>query len=96
MPISRDNVIYIAHLARLGLTEEEVSHFQGQLERILEYADKLKTLDVGHVEPMTHILRDFKNVYRKDSVIPSLDPRAVLKIAPAVQGQFYKVPKVIE
>ncbi len=95
MPISRDDVKYIAHLARLGLTEQEVSHFQGQLERILGYVDKLKTLDVSRVEPMTHVL-DLKNVYRKDSVVPSIDPPAVLKIAPATQGQFYKVPKVIE
>jgi len=95
MSISRDDVKYIAHLARLGLTEQEMSHFQGQLERILGYVDKLKTLDVSRVEPMTHVL-DLKNVYRKDSVVPSIDPQAVLKIAPAAEGQFYKVPKVIE
>lgn len=95
MPISRKDVTYIAHLARLGLTEEEISHFQGQLESILEYVDKLKTLDVSRVEPMTHVL-ELKNIYRKDILRPSLDPQAVLKIAPAVQGQFYKVPKVIE
>jgi aspartyl-tRNA(Asn)/glutamyl-tRNA(Gln) amidotransferase subunit C len=95
MPISRDDVKHIAHLARLGLTEEEISHFQGQLESILEYVDKLKTVDVSRVEPMTHVL-DLKNVYRKDSVMPSIDPQAVLKIAPAAQGQFYEVPRVIE
>mgnify|MGYP001163248306 CR=1 FL=1 len=95
MPISRDDVKHIAHLARLGLTEEEISHFQGQLESILEYVDKLKTVDVSRVEPMTHVL-DLKNVYRKDSVMPSIDPQTVLKIAPAAQGQFYEVPKVIE
>jgi aspartyl-tRNA(Asn)/glutamyl-tRNA(Gln) amidotransferase subunit C len=95
MPISRDDVKHIAHLARLGLTEEEISHFQGQLESILEYVDKLKTVDVSRVDPMTHVL-ELKNVYRKDSVVPSIDPQTVLKIAPATQGQFYKVPKVIE
>ncbi|MDD5019012.1 MAG: Asp-tRNA(Asn)/Glu-tRNA(Gln) amidotransferase subunit GatC [Candidatus Omnitrophica bacterium] len=95
MSISRDDVTYIANLARLGLTEEEITHFQGQLEGILAYVDKLKEADVHDVEPMTHAL-DLKNVYRKDVPVPSLDPRSVLKMAPAVQDQFYKVPKVIE
>ncbi|MFA5039568.1 MAG: Asp-tRNA(Asn)/Glu-tRNA(Gln) amidotransferase subunit GatC [Candidatus Omnitrophota bacterium] len=95
MTISRNDVHYIAHLARLGLTEEEVSHFQVQLEGILRYVDKLKELDISNVEPMAHAL-DLKNVFRKDEITPSLDPRALMKIAPASQGQFYKVPKVIE
>ena len=95
MTISRKDVDYIANLARLGLTEEEMGHFQGQLEGILQYVEKLKKPDVSGVEPMAHAL-EMKNVFRKDEVKPSLDPAAVLKIAPSSQGQFYKVPKVIE
>lgn len=95
MTISRKDVEYIANLARLGLTEEEIGRVQAQLEGILQYVDKLKEPDVANVEPMAHAL-DLKNVFRKDEVKPSLDPQAVLKIAPASQGQFYKVPKVIE
>ncbi len=95
MSISKDDVKYIANLARLGLSETEVGHFQTQLEGILGYIDKLKKLDVTRVKPMAHA-SDIKNVYRVDSVKPSLDPEKILKIAPARAGNFFKVPKVIE
>ena len=95
MSISRDQVKYIAHLSRLGLSDEELSHFQGQLESILAYVDKLKAVDVSGVEPMAHVCH-LSNVFRKDEVRPSLDSADALKIAPATQGQFYKVPRVIE
>ena len=95
MAISKKDVIYIANLARLGLTEQEVEHFQGQLDGILAYIDQLKKVDVSEVPPTAHVL-DIKNVYRPDEVKPSLDPQKALRIAPAAQGNFYKVPKVIE
>ena len=95
MPISKDEVRYIAHLARLGLTAQEIEHFQGQLEGILAYVDKLKSLDVGAIEPTAHVL-DIKNVLREDTVRPSLEPDKALRIAPQKEGGFYKVPRVIE
>ncbi len=95
MAISKKDVEYIANLARLGLTDQEIEHFQGQLEGILEYIDQLKKVDVTQVAPTAHVL-DIKNVYRLDEIKPSLDPRKVLHIAPAAQGSFYKVPRVIE
>ena len=95
MSISKGDVKYIANLARLGLSETEVGHFQTQLEGILGYIDKLKKLDVTEVKPMAHAA-DIRNVYRVDSVKPSLDPEKILKIAPARDGNFFKVPKVIE
>jgi aspartyl-tRNA(Asn)/glutamyl-tRNA(Gln) amidotransferase subunit C len=95
MVISKDEVKYIAHLARIGLSEAEIEHFQKQLESILEYVDKLKKLDVSSVPPTAHVL-DITNVYRSDTIKFSLEPVQALKIAPAAQGNFYKVPKVIE
>jgi aspartyl-tRNA(Asn)/glutamyl-tRNA(Gln) amidotransferase subunit C len=95
MAISKKEVCYIANLARLGLSEAEVDHFQEQLEGILEYIDKLKKVDVSKIEPMAHVL-DLKNVYRPDVVKPSLQAQKVLKSAPQKEGQFFKVPKVIE
>ncbi len=95
MSISKDDVRYIANLARLGLTEAEIEHFQLQLEGVLGYIDKLKTVDVSKTAPMAHVL-DLKNVYRPDTVRPSLDPEKALKLSPAREGRFYKVPKVIE
>jgi aspartyl-tRNA(Asn)/glutamyl-tRNA(Gln) amidotransferase subunit C len=95
MAITKKDVEYIANLARLGLTDQEIEHFQGQLDGILGYIDQLKKVDVSHVAPTAHVL-DIKNVYRPDEVSPSLDPQKALRIAPASQGNFYKVPKVIE
>ena len=95
MAISKDEVRYIAHLARLGLTEAEIEHFQGQLEGILAYIDTLKALDVSHIPPTAHVL-DLRNVTRSDEVKPSLDPRKIMEIAPSKDGPFFKVPKVIE
>ncbi|MFH0878000.1 MAG: Asp-tRNA(Asn)/Glu-tRNA(Gln) amidotransferase subunit GatC [Candidatus Omnitrophota bacterium] len=95
MAISKDEVKYIAHLARLGLSEEEIKHFQTQLEVILQYIDQLKVLDVSQVEPMAHVL-DVENVLRPDEPKASLDPESVLGISPSREKDFYKVPKVLE
>lgn len=95
MAISKDEVRYIANLARLGLTEAEVEHFSTQLEVILGYIDKLKTLDISKVKSTAHVL-DLKNVYRPDEVKASIDPQKIFKISPAHEEGFFKVPKVIE
>ncbi len=95
MAISKDDVKYIANLARLGLSDAEIEHFQTQLGVILEYIDKLKKIDVSKVSPMAHVL-DIKNIYRPDVVKPSIDPQKVLGLSPSKEGNFYKVPKVIE
>ncbi len=95
MAISKEEVKYIANLARLGLSDTEVGHFQVQLEEILKYVDKLNKAKVAGISPMAHVL-DIKNVYRRDVVRPSMDPEKVLKSSPAKEGQFFRVPKVIE
>lgn len=94
MSLSRQEVEKIAHLARIGLSEEELVHFQSQLEKVLGYIDQLKQLDVSSVEPTAHVL-DLRNVDRPDIVRPSLDVEDVLKVAPARKGYFFKVPRVI-
>lgn len=95
MPISRKEVEYIANLARLELSEEEIVHFQGQLEGILGYIDKLKTVDISGMAPMAHAL-DIKNVFRQDIIGKSIDAEKVLERAPQREGNFFIVPKVIE
>lgn len=95
MPISRKEVEYIANLARLDLSEEEIEHFQGQLEGILGYIDKLKTVDISGMAPMAHVL-DIKNVFRRDTRDKSIDVEKVLERAPQREGNFFIVPKVIE
>jgi aspartyl-tRNA(Asn)/glutamyl-tRNA(Gln) amidotransferase subunit C len=93
--ISRDDLKYVAHLARLNLSEKEIEHFTVQLEGILKYINKLKQVDVSNVEPTSHVFPQ-KNVYRQDELKPSLPIKEALKNAPAKEGDFFKVPKIIE
>ena len=94
MVIDRDTVKYVANLARMELSESELEGFTSQLDRILEYVDKLKTLDVTRIEPVSHVL-DIKNVYREDRVKPSLSVAEVIKNAPDKQGNMFKVQRII-
>jgi aspartyl-tRNA(Asn)/glutamyl-tRNA(Gln) amidotransferase subunit C len=95
MRISKDDVRYMANLARLGLTDTEVESLQIQLEVILEYIDKLKTVDVSNTHALTNALY-VKNVYRPDNAKASLDPQKVIASSPAHEGNFFKVPKILE
>jgi aspartyl-tRNA(Asn)/glutamyl-tRNA(Gln) amidotransferase subunit C len=92
--ITLDDVRHVAKLARLSIDESMLQKFTGQLEHILEYVDKLRSLDVQGVEPMAHAL-PLHNVLREDVVEPSLPIDKVLQNAPETDGRFFKVPKVI-
>lgn len=95
MAINRDTVKYVADLARLGLSEKELGHFTGQLDRILEYVRKLKALDVDSLEPTSHVL-EMKNVYREDKIKESLPVWGVMKNAPLAENNLFKVKKIIK
>ncbi len=89
------NVRHVARLARLALSEEEVSTFQGQLGRVLEHIEHLKKLDVTNVEPTAHTYPVF-NVVREDTPGASLPREAVLGLAPRAATNLVIVPKVVE
>lgn len=93
--ISKDNVKYVADLARIHLRDEEIEHLTADLEKILQYINKLDTLDVGEIQPTSHVL-PLKNVHREDTVKPSLTQEEALKFSVAKQDGAFKVPKVIE
>ena len=93
--ITRDDVKYIASLARIHLRDEEISRLTGNLEDILHYIAKLEKLDVSQVEPTSHVLA-LQNVFRKDEVKPSLPQKEALGIAVSSQNGSFKVPLVIE
>ena len=95
MAINKDAVKYTANLARIELSETELDHFTGQLDRILAYVDKLNTLNVDNLEPTSHVL-EMKNVYREDVVKKSLPAQDAIKNAPAKENNLFKVPKIIE
>ena len=95
MPISAADVRHIALLARLQLSAEEESAFAAQLDHILEHFEKLKELNTDLVEPTAHIV-DMETPFRDDVVQnqPAVD--ALLANAPGRDGQYFKVPKIIE
>ena len=85
---------HIGRLSRIELTDEQVRKFSEQLASILGYFDKLQELDTEDVEPMAHAV-EIQNVLAADSPVPSLSPDDALANAPAREGNFFKVPKVI-
>jgi len=95
MPVSRGDVEYVAKLARIELTEDEKDTLTAQLSSILDHIEKLNELNIEGVEPTFHVL-DVTNVFRADEVRPSLPTEETLKNAPARDGDFFKVPKIIE
>jgi aspartyl-tRNA(Asn)/glutamyl-tRNA(Gln) amidotransferase subunit C len=95
MAITSKEVEYLSHLARLQLTPEELQRFAPQLEQILKYVEMLKAAPTHNVPPTTHVL-NISNVFREDKVTPSLPNDLALSNAPAKEGPFFKVPKVIE
>ncbi len=92
MKISAD---HLCRLARLSLPEEEKVRFGNQLDSILSYMDKLNELDTRDVEPTSHVI-PMSNVVRDDSAEPSLTRDEALRNAPDNNGEFYRVPKIIE
>jgi aspartyl-tRNA(Asn)/glutamyl-tRNA(Gln) amidotransferase subunit C len=89
--ITRDEVLHVARLARLELSEEEVARFTEQLSAILEAVDKVSELDLSDVEPTAHPL-DVVNVWAEDEPRPSIPVDDALANAPDREAGFFKVP----
>lgn len=85
----------MAILARLDLTPDEQEQLTGQLDRILDYVDKLNELDTDNVEPMSHAV-NVVNVLRPDRAVNRPRTEALLSNAPARDDDFLSVPKIIE
>ncbi len=93
--IDQNQVRKVAKLSRLDLTEDEVEEFTGQLSAILDYVEKMNELDTANVEPLAHCL-PVSNVFRADSVKESLGTEKTLANAPQRDGEFFKVPKILD
>ena len=93
--IDEQQVRKVAKLARLELTDAEIAEFTGQLSAILEYVEKMNELDTGNVEPLAHCL-PISNVFPKDCVKESLGTEKALVNAPQRDGEFFKVPKILD
>lgn len=89
--IDREQILHVARLARLALTEEEVERLGVQLNDILAAVRKVSELDLDDVEPTSHPLA-LVNVWAEDDPRPSLPPDEALGNAPARHGDFFEVP----
>jgi aspartyl-tRNA(Asn)/glutamyl-tRNA(Gln) amidotransferase subunit C len=95
MAVTLEDVEHVANLARLEFSDEEKKTLTNQLNKILEYMEKLNELDTSNVEPLAQVI-PLSNVFREDAVKPSSPVSEVLKNAPSKTDKFFKVPKVIE
>jgi aspartyl-tRNA(Asn)/glutamyl-tRNA(Gln) amidotransferase subunit C len=93
--ISKEEVRKVAKLARLEPSEAEVEEFTRQLGAILEYVEKMNELNTEGVEPLAHCL-PVSNVFRDDEVKESLGTEKTLANAPQREGEFFRVPKILD
>ena len=94
MSVTTKDVAYIAELARLRFTDDEMLTMTSELNNILHYVEKLNEVDTRGVIPLSSI-HDQINVLRDDVELPALPSSSVLLNAPEKQDRFFKVPKVI-
>ena len=95
MPITREEVLHVARLARIGLTDAEVEKFQQQLSSIIAHFDVLRSIDTSGVEPTTHTL-PLTGVMGDDEPRPSLAPEEVLANAPLAYDGYLRVRAVLD
>jgi aspartyl-tRNA(Asn)/glutamyl-tRNA(Gln) amidotransferase subunit C len=99
LKISREDVLRVAELAYLDLTEAELETYCAQIDEILEYIGKLNELDTASVEPMAQVLADDQTAdatLREDIVVRCAVAGDILKQAPDAEPPYFRVPKVIE
>ncbi len=95
MSLTREQVLHIARLARVGVTEEDVARLQEQLSEILEHFEALRALDTEGVPPTSHPL-PLESVMRSDEVRPSLSTEDVLANAPLAQEDTFRVRAILD
>ena len=95
MSVDVDTVRRIAHLARMAVADDEVEPLRGELNAILAFVEQLSEVDVAGVEPMTSVT-PMPMKKRTDGVTDGGDADAVLRNAPAREGNYFVVPKVVE
>ena len=89
--IDREQVLHVARLARLQLSEEEIERMTNELSGILEHVDRITALDLDDVEPTSHVVA-LENVLRADEPEPSLSRDVALANAPDASDGMFRVP----
>jgi len=95
LPLTPEEVRHNARLARVGLSDDEVSRFQNQLSQILDYFERLQEVDTENIPPTAHTL-SMHNVMRDDEPHPSIDKEEVLANAPQREDDLFRVRAVLE
>ncbi len=93
--ISEEEVLHVAALARLRLSDSDLDLYRKDLNAILAYVETLEELDTDQVEPMSHAL-DTRNVWRDDRPAGTRDAETLLGNAPSREGDYFKVPRILE
>ena len=94
MKITKDEVLYVADLARLDLDEASIDRFAGQIDTILDYVDKLNEVDTEGIRPTSHAI-SLTNAFREDEPEEHLDRGQALANAPEKEDGSFIVPKVV-
>lgn len=94
MPITIEEVKYVAALAKLSFNDEDLTKIAKELDAIVGYVEQLKELNVDGVPPTSHVL-DLYNIFREDKSAPWLTTEEALQNAPAQKNGYFSVPKVI-
>ena len=95
MSVDATTVRRIAHLARIAVTDAEVPHLQGELNAMLAFVEQLSEVNIDGVEPMTSVM-PMEMKKREDKVTDGGIAEDVLRNAPAREGSYFLVPKVVE
>lgn len=95
MSLTQEDVVYVANLARLEFSEEEVVTLSNELGAVLDYANTLSRLDTSEVKATEHVLQ-VQNVFREDEIGTSLSNEEALANAPESEAGCFKVPRVME
>jgi aspartyl-tRNA(Asn)/glutamyl-tRNA(Gln) amidotransferase subunit C len=95
MKLSREEVLHIARLARLGLTESEINRLSEQLSHLLEHFEALQQVDTSGVPPTAQSV-ELQSVVREDEEAPSLPADDILANAPRREGDYFRVRAVLE
>ncbi len=94
MGLGKNEVNYVANLARIEIKEDEIDKFANQLSDILKYVEKLNEVDTENIEPMAHAV-DIPTPLREDKVKNPSGKENALSNAPEKDGDYFKVPKII-
>jgi aspartyl-tRNA(Asn)/glutamyl-tRNA(Gln) amidotransferase subunit C len=94
MKLTKEEVLYVAHLARLDLDEESIEKFAGQIDEILGYIEKLNEVDTKGIRPTSHAI-SLTNAFRDDEKREPIERELALANAPEEEDGQFVVPKVV-